>query len=144
MTNPAKLTSICPVFIANDVKATAKYYVEVLGFSYAHHFDKIENFATLYRDEIEIVVVQRQRGVIEANQVRYGAGYDAYIDPDTLEGVNLLYQEFKTKGVKLLDEPHITDYGSLEFSFEDCDGRIIGVGLIAQNETFFKESNFLS
>ncbi|HEX2996275.1 MAG TPA: VOC family protein [Anaerolineales bacterium] len=143
MTNKAKLVNVCPVFISDDVKATTEYYVDVLGFKYARHFDKADQFATLYRDEIEIVVVQKLKGSVESNTQRYGNGFDAYIDPETLEGVDILFREFQEKNVKIIANPHITDYGSYEFVFEDIDGRIIGVGLIANKNRYFENSNFL-
>ncbi len=143
MTNPVKLTNICPVFVSENVKRTTEYYVNVLGFKYAGHFDKAQPFAALYRDSIEIVVVQKQKGKVESNTKRYGNGFDAYIDPDTLEGVDVLFHEFREKQVKIIREPGITEYGSYEFVFEDIDGRTIGVGLIADQDRFFANSNYL-
>jgi uncharacterized glyoxalase superfamily protein PhnB len=115
----------------------------VLGFKYARHFDKTDRFATLYRDAIEIVVVQKQKGNIESNTKRYGNGFDAYIDTDTLAGVDLLFEEFRQNSVKIITSPRITDYGSYEFVFEDIDGRLIGIGLIADQEKYFENSNLL-
>ncbi len=143
MADHVKLTNICPVFVSEDVRRTTEYYVDVLGFKYASHFDKAAHFAALYRDAIEIVVVQKQRGSVESNQKRYGNGFDAYIDPDTLEGVDIIFYEFREKQVKIIVEPGITDYGSYEFVFEDIDGRVIGVGLIANKDKFFENSNYL-
>ncbi|HEX2954877.1 MAG TPA: VOC family protein [Bacillota bacterium] len=145
MSQPAyKFTNICPVFLSYDVKRTVRYYVEKLGFKFAEHYDKIENFATIYKDTIEIVIVQARQGIVEPNAKRYGNGYDAYIDTDNLDGVRLVYEEYKSKGVKILEKPHMTPYGSLEFTFEDIDGRIIGIGLIASKERYFENSNLLS
>ena len=138
-----RFANICPIFPSRDVKETVRYYVEKLGFKYAKHFDKIENFATVYKDAAEIVIVQAKQGAVEPNLKRYGNGYDAYIDTDTLEGVQSVFNEYKAKGVKILTEPHLTEYGSLEFTFEDIDGRIIGVGLISEKKVYFKESNYL-
>jgi predicted lactoylglutathione lyase len=143
MDNGVKLVNICPVFLANDVIKTTEYYVEKLGFKYAKHFDKNDNFAAVYRDSIEIIIIQKRKGQIESNTEKYGNGYDAYIDTDTLDGINVLFNEFKQKGVKIIKEPNITDYGSLEFVFEDIDGRNIGVGLISNNKLFFNDSNYL-
>ena len=144
MTQPTyKFSNICPIFVSPAVKRTVEYYVEILGFKYAEHYDKIENFATIYKDAVEIVIVQALHGEVESNTKRYGMGYDAYIDTDTLEGVRLVYEEYMAKGVKMLSEPHMTAYGSLEFTFEDIDGRIIGVGLIADKKTYFENSNYL-
>lgn len=138
-----RLVNICPVFLVNDVKRTVKYYSEQLGFKFAKHYDKIENFATIYRDSIEIVIVQAKFGEVESNQKRYGEGYDAYIDPDSVEGVDVLYREFSSKDVKIISEPKFTEYGSYEFVIEDIDGRLIGIGRIANNDTFFKSSNYI-
>ncbi len=143
MVNRAKLVNICPVFVSEDVRRTTEYYVNVLGFKYASHFDKADQFAALYCDSVEIVVVQKQKGTVESNQKRYGNGFDAYIDPDTLEGVDNLFHELQKKQVKIITEPRITDYGSYEFVFEDIDGRMIGIGLIANKNTFFANSNAL-
>jgi len=143
MTNAVKLTNICPVFISDDVKRTTEYYVNVLGFACAAHFDKTDNFATLYRDSVEIVVVQKKKGTIESNSKKYGNGFDAYIDTDTVEGVDLLYDEYLNKDVCMVKKPEMTDYGSYEFVIEDIDRRNIGFGLIANKEIYFKDSNYL-
>lgn len=136
-----KLTNLCPVFVSADVKKTVAYYVENLGFKYAAHYDKADKFATVYRDDIEFVIVQSKFGEIQSNTKRYGAGYDAYIDTDTVDGVDIVYEEFKAKGVSIVSEPRKTDYGSYEFVIEDIDGRLIGIGLIFSNQVFFKNSN---
>lgn len=138
----ARLCNLCPVFVSGDVRATVKFYTEKLGFHSAKHYDKIESFATIYRDDIEFVIVQARQGVVESNLRRYGAGYDAYIDPATIEGVDLIYAEFKSNGCKIVSAPQMTAYGSYEFVFEDIDGRQIGVGRIRDDETYFKDSDF--
>ena len=136
-----KLTNVCPVLVSEDIKKTVSFYVEKLGFNYAKHYDKIENFATLYRDSIELVVVQGKFGKMESNTKRYGTGYDVYIDPNTIEGVDIIYQEFLSKGVKVVQEPRRTEYGSYEFVIEDIDGRLIGIGLIFDNKVYFENSD---
>ncbi|MBL4937025.1 VOC family protein [Clostridium sp. YIM B02515] len=138
-----KLTNVCPVFISKDVKKTVEFYVEKLGFKFAEHYDKIDNFATIYRDSIEIVIVQTKFGQIQSNTKRYGAGYDAYIDTDTVDGIDIIYEEFVSKGVHILSKPRKTDYGSYEFVIEDIDGRLIGIGLIYSNQIYFENSNYL-
>lgn len=142
--NNVRLTNVCPVLISEDIKKTVDFYVEKLGFKYAKHYDKIENFATIYRDSIELIIVQAKFGKIDSNTKRHGSGYDIYINPDIIEGVDLLYQEFAAKGVKIAAEPRRTDYGAYEFVVEDIDGRFIGIGLIFDNETYFEDSDYLS
>ncbi|MBZ9635141.1 VOC family protein [Clostridium sp. FP1] len=136
-----KLANICPVLISEDIIKTVNFYVEKLGFKYAEHYDKIDNFATIYRDSIELVIVQSKFGKVESNAKIYGVGYDVYIDHDTIDGVNMIYQEFFSKGVKMVEEPRRTDYGSYEFVIEDIDGRLIGIGLIFDNKIYFENSD---
>jgi len=143
MTGTARLVNICPVFLTDNVEKTTDFYVNKLGFKYAKNFDKKDNFAAVYRDSIEIIIVKKKSGKVESNKEKYGNGYDAYIDTDTLDGINNLFEEFKQKNVKIIKEPCMTDYGSLEFVFEDIDGRNIGVGLIADKTIFFKDSNYI-
>ena len=136
-----KLTNVCPVFISEDVRKTVNFYVEKLGFKFATHYDKIDNFATIYRDSIEFVIVQSKFGKIESNTKRYGVGYDAYINTDTVGGVDIIYEEYISKDVKIVSNPGITDYGSYEFVIEDIDGRLIGIGLIYNNKIYFENSD---
>ena len=138
----ARFVNLCPVFITNDIRKTVQFYTEKLGFKSAKHYDKVENFATLYRDEIEFVIVQARHGEVSSNAQRYGAGFDAYIDTATPEGIEEIYEEYKAQGVKILAAPHQTDYGSYEFVFEDIDGRQIGVGRIFDPDTYFTDSDF--
>jgi len=135
-----RLTNACPVFVSRDVRKTVLFYVDRLGFTSATHYDKSVDFATVYRDSIELVIVQSKFGKPESNTKRYGAGYDAYIDTDTVGGVDLVYEEVLLKGVKIVSTPRKTDYGSYEFVFEDIDGRLIGIGLIHDNGVYFQNS----
>jgi catechol 2,3-dioxygenase-like lactoylglutathione lyase family enzyme len=143
MNSRAKLVNICPVFLTDDVVRTTDYYVNKLGFKYAKNYDTKDNFAAVYRDFIEIIIVQKKTGKIESNKEKYGNGYDAYIDTDTLEGITEIYEEFKQNEVIVLKEPYMTEYGSFEFVFEDIDGRNIGVGLISDKNLFFRDSNYV-
>jgi catechol 2,3-dioxygenase-like lactoylglutathione lyase family enzyme len=135
----ARLVNAVVVFIAPDARKTAKYYRDVLGFRVVEHFDKEESFAALYRDEIEIIVVQSRFGNVTPNQLRYGAGYDAYLDPEDPEDVDTLYTEWTQKGAKIVHLPRLTSYGCYEFVLEDIDGRRIGVGRIKDSNLFFRE-----
>lgn len=138
-----KLTNACPVLISEDIVKTVNFYVEKLGFKYAKHYDKIDNFATIYTDSIELVIVQSKFGKVESNAKRYGAGYDIYINPDTIGGVDDLYHEFLSNGVKIIEKPRKTYYGSYEFVVEDIDKRLIGIGLIYDNKIYFKNSDYI-
>ena len=139
----SRFVSLCPVFISQDIKKTVEFYTEKLGFKSAKHYDKTESFATLYRDDIEFVIIQaKPEEVIPATQEHSTGNDDAYIVTATPEGVDPIYEEFTAKGVKILSKPHVTDYGSYEFTIEDIDGRQIGIGRIFDKAVYFKDSDF--
>jgi catechol 2,3-dioxygenase-like lactoylglutathione lyase family enzyme len=138
------MNHICPVLITRDIRRTVEYYRNTLGFLYADHTDKQEKFIAVYRDSIEIIFVEGNKGTVESNYRRHGAGEDVYICPDSIEGVDLIYKEFDSKGVTIISKPTLKEYGSYEFQIEDIDGRIIGIGLIKEKEKFFSKSNLLS
>lgn len=125
------------VFISSDIVKTTEYYRDTMGFKIVEHFDGKEKFATLYRDDIEIIIVQSKHGKVQSNRQKYGVGYDIYIDPDTVEGVDLIYAELRDKGAKIISAPKMTEYGSYEFVVEDIDGRLIGIGRIKDRNRFF-------
>ncbi len=136
-----KLVNVCPVLVCNDVQRTTDFYVQTLGFNYAKHFDKAQQFSAIYKDQIELILVRRKKGIFESNQKRYGSGEDIYINPNSLDGVRALHVELKSKNLSRLSDLYMTDYGSLEFTFEDIDGRTIAVGLIADRKVFFGDSD---
>jgi predicted enzyme related to lactoylglutathione lyase len=120
-----------------DVARTAAWYRDVLGFGVVEHLEADDPFAAAYRDAVELVFVQTRTGVFEPNRVRYGAGYDVYIDPDTVAGVDEIYAEVVATGAKVIRPPTPIGYGSYEFLIEDVDGRWVCVGRVA-DRGFFK------
>jgi catechol 2,3-dioxygenase-like lactoylglutathione lyase family enzyme len=141
--NGSRFVSLCPVFISPDIQKTVEFYTEKLGFTSAKHYDHVENFATLYRDDIEFVIIQAKPGERPSTNHHHGTGHnDAYIVTATSEGIEPIYEELKAQGVKILSKPHKTDYGSYEFAIEDIDGRQIGIGRIFDKALYFKDSDF--
>lgn len=120
------------------MRRAASYYREVFSFTVVEHYDAEEAFAAIYRDDVEIVLVQAKRGEYQSNAVRYGAGFDIYLDPETVEGVDSMYEELKAKDARIVRERAMTPYGTYEFVVEDVDGRLIGIGRIRDQETFFR------
>ncbi len=140
MTGTARLVNAAAVFLTPDIRRTAAYYRDVFGFTVVEHYDADEAFAAIYRDDVEIILVQARHGDVQSNAARHGAGFDLYLDPDTVEGVDSIHEELKAKGARIAREPAMTAYGSYEFVVEDVDGRLIGIGRIRDRETFFRGS----
>jgi catechol 2,3-dioxygenase-like lactoylglutathione lyase family enzyme len=136
----AKLDNAAAVLVSPDVRRTADYYRDVFGFTLVEHFDADEPFAAAYRDNVEIVLVQAKRGEFAPNRARFGAGFDLYLSPGTVEGVDAIWAELKAKGARILREPAMTPYGSYEFVVHDVDGRLIGIGQIRDRDTFFRRA----
>jgi catechol 2,3-dioxygenase-like lactoylglutathione lyase family enzyme len=134
----AKLENAAAVLVTPDVRRTAAYYRDVFGFRVVEHYDADEAFAAVYRDNVEILLVQARHGEFAPNRVRFGAGFDLYLDPDTVEGVDAVYAELKAKGARVLHEPAVTPYGAYEFVVQDEDGRLIGIGHIRDRDRFFR------
>jgi catechol 2,3-dioxygenase-like lactoylglutathione lyase family enzyme len=132
----ARLLNAAAVFVTPDVRRTAGYYREVFGFRVVEHYDAEEPFATIYRDDVELVLVQARHGEVESNAVRYGAGFDVYLDPATVEEVDDMLEELRAKGAWIVREPAMTPYGSYEFEVQDIDGRILGIGRLRDDKTF--------
>lgn len=136
----SRFSNAAIVFVAPDARKTADYYRDVLDFRIVEHYDNAEPFASLYRDTVEIIVVQAKFGSVVSNTARYGAGYDAYLDPENVAGVDVLYAELQKKGAVIESPPAMTPYGSYEFVVEDIDGRRIGIGRIKDEGVFFKDA----
>jgi len=139
MAERARLDNVAAILVSPDLRRTAEYYRDVFGFELVEHYEAADAFATLYRDNVEIVVVQARFGEVESNTARYGAGYDVYLDPEDVAGVDALYAELKETGAQIVSEPAMTPYGSYEFVVEDVDGRLIGIGRVKDEDVFFKE-----
>ena len=118
-------TSHC-VFPTTDIQKTAEFYVEKLGFRRVDYLDAKEKHICLYRDEVEFILTQANTQRIFPNRELYGYGEDAYVITQSQQE---LQDEFEQKGVTIIHRLHKTDYGNLEFTIEDIDGRWICFGI---------------
>ena len=114
------------IFPAADIRKTAEYYVNKLGFRAVEYLDCREPHICLYLDKAEIILLQAGTDQIQPNRQLYGYGYDAYLYTDDQEA---LEKEFIEKGVKIVRPLGVTDYQNKEFVIEDIDGRWLAYGL---------------
>ncbi len=119
--------SAVPTFLVADVAATARWYVENLGFQIAGHFPNQEPYAyaSLERGAAEIMLLSLPGYQKPDLRGRRPAGlWDAYI---RTEGVNSLYRGFEGKPfieMPLIERP----YGDWEFEVLDPNGYLIVFG----------------
>lgn len=120
------LIGLSCIFSVPNIKKTAEYYKDCLGFSAIEYLNCEERHICLYRDKIEIILLQANIDKIIPNRKLYGYGYDAYLYEDNQED---LEQEFVSKGVKIIRSLNLTDYQNKEFAIEDVDGSWLAFGL---------------
>ena len=114
------------VFPTPDICKTAEFYEKKLGFRRVDYLDAMEKHICLYRDGVEFILTQSNGQRVIPNHELYGYGGDAYIIAVDQQA---LQDEFETKGVKILQRLHKTDYNNREFVIEDIDGRRIYFGI---------------
>ena len=122
-----RLSSSVPVFLVDDVNATAAWYREQLGFETAGIFPPTGQaaWASLQRDAAEIML-QRLKGYRKEDVYarRDGGVWNAYI---RLTGVAKFYETVKGKSFvrKALErEP----YGDWDFEIADLNGYVLVFG----------------
>lgn len=120
------LRGLSCIFPVPDIKKTAEYYVEKLGFRAVEYLECQEPHICLYRDDAEIILLQANTNQVLPNRTLYGYGFDAYLYTEDQE---LLEKEFVDKGVNFARRLNITDYQNKEFVIEDIDGRWLAFGL---------------
>ncbi|OMF12203.1 glyoxalase [Paenibacillus amylolyticus] len=114
------------VFPTLDMKRTAQFYEEKMGFRVVEYLDAAEPHICLYRDLTEIILTQSNGQKVVPNRELYGYGYDAYFITKNQEE---LQQELINADVKIVRDLNHTDYNNKEFVIEDVDGRWIAFGI---------------
>ncbi len=122
------------IFPVPDMKKTADFYVNVLGFSAVEYLNCEEPHICLYLDKTEIVLLQAETDSVLPNRELYGYGYDAYLYTNDQETVE---RDLIAKGVKVVRPFYVTDYQNREFVIEDIDGRWLAIGLKIIHETIY-------
>lgn len=114
------------IFPVPNIKKTEEFYVSCLGFRAIAYLECKQPHICLYKDDIELILLEANTDHVIPNRAQYGYGYDAYLytdDGKTLE------DELSSKGVKIIKSSNLTDYQNQEFVIEDCDGRWIAFGI---------------
>lgn len=121
-----KMYTTHPVFPTPNIKQTADFYVQNLGFNAVEYLNSKEPHICLYKDNIEIILTDSKGKKVVSNHELYGCGYDVYIIVDNQEE---LQKEFDSKELKIVKRISVTDYNNKELVLEDIDGRWLGFGI---------------
>ena len=97
-----------------------------MNFRAVEYLNCKEPHICLYKDDVEIILLQANVGEVLPNRKLYGYGYDAYLyTKDMVQ----LEKEFIKRGIKIIKRLNMTDYQNNEIVIEDCDGRWIAFGI---------------
>ena len=120
MSDPAKFTGLAPQLVVQDVIATAEFYRDKLGFEILGYFKDPPVYGLVRRDAAEVHFGKADGDKTQNNEaVRKGLGTDVYI---FVSDIKSLYEEFKARGVKIVEGPITRPYNCTEITIKDCNG----------------------
>ena len=114
--------TVAPVFIVDDVVATAGYYRDILGFAYDRLWGDPPRFCMVHRQGVTLMLSQLPvSGVMRPNRAVDPADetWDAYV---WVADADALHAELASKGAKITRGLCSQDYGCRDFDVEDCNG----------------------
>ena len=121
-----ELIKLVPNLMVDDVNKTVQYYEDVLDYILGMNFPEegAWDWALMKRDGIELMFQSKKTMVKELLPLKdktVGATVSLYI---TVDDVKAYYKMIKDK-VTIVQQLHPTEYGTEEFSFQDCNGYIL-------------------
>ena len=122
MTTPsaASLSGAATLFVVQDVLRSVAHYREVLGFHTEFTYGDTTFYAGVERDGVTIHLQA-------ADHTKRLPGHGAV--NVFVTDVDALYQEFKSRGAKILSEPKDYPYGMRNFDVNDLDGNQLCFGM---------------
>jgi len=118
-----KFTEGHPILNVKDVTVSLDYYCNALGFQDVFHWSQEDappwTFAQVRRGNFQMYLSQQAQG---------GPGMWIYLHLVSLDDLDALYQEYRTKAVKIIEPPIDKSWAMREMLIEDVDGHILRIG----------------
>src|SRR5262245_26569488 len=114
------LCGAATVCVVQDVLRSVAYYCDVLGFHTEFTYGRTTSYAGVERDG---VVIHLQSASETRRQPGHGAVNVFVTDVDAF------YQELKSRGARVLNEPKDYPYGMRDFDVNDLDGNQLCFGM---------------
>ena len=124
----SKLTSATTMLVVKDVKASAEFYRDKLGFTidfvFEENSDDAVPFAAARRDGYSVYFESYPSYKKDyANFVDVGVKCGIYFEVDDVDS---LYEELKERGVEFAWKPTTQDYGNRDMKiFDNCGYQVI-------------------
>lgn len=114
----AKTLAVFPQFRVENVRTTSEWYRDFLGFEIGEYFLEPPVFVHIRRDYIvfQIGLAHEQAAI---TRTATGLGCNAYIWTDNID---TLAEDYRSRGVKILEGPVNRQYACREILIEDCNG----------------------
>jgi catechol 2,3-dioxygenase-like lactoylglutathione lyase family enzyme len=119
--------NVAPYFLVQDVRATAEYYRDRLGFQFERFWGAGPSFTMVWRRGVTIMLGRLEGGPGMPNaKVADDVGvWDAYVWVDDADA---LYAEYKAAGVRIARDICDQPYNCRDFDVEDPNGYIVCFG----------------
>jgi len=101
------------LFVVQDVLRSVEHYRDVLGFRVDFTYGEPTFYAGVERDNVAIHL----QAASETKRLPGHGAINVFVT-----GVDTLYQELKSKGVRTMEEPADRPYGMRDFDINDLDG----------------------
>jgi uncharacterized glyoxalase superfamily protein PhnB len=118
----SQLEKCVPTLRVRDASAACGYFCDRLGFhkDWEHRFEPgLPLFVSVSRDGVSLHLSEHSGDGPVAVRV-----YVYVRDPQAL------FEELRSRGARIVAEPELQSYGTLEFSVEDLDGNRIRFGKV--------------
>ena len=119
-----KIKNLTLELMVDDVNRSIEFYQKILGFTtFVKVPDNNPFFVIMKNNSIQIMLYQRDKFVEEIpkfEKLKLGGSIVIYLE---VVEVKKTFQEIKDN-VKIIQKMHETNYGTLEFSFEDINSYV--------------------
>jgi catechol 2,3-dioxygenase-like lactoylglutathione lyase family enzyme len=117
----AKIIGIAPTIVVKDVKKTAEYYRDVLGFQILNLVSDPPVYGMVERDSFEVHFGKSDSDAINTNEsIRCESSEFVIWVPEIVA----FYEELKSRNAEIVQDIVQRSYGR-EFIIRDCDGHKI-------------------
>ena len=118
-----EFNDIAPHLIVTDMIASAEFYRDSLGFDFNRFWGEPPNFVILFRGSVQLMLSQDNT---KAPQPLQNGRFDAYIWLS--QGIDQLFDEYKQKGVEIIEPLEITFFQMQQFLIKDNNGYVLCFG----------------
>ena len=115
----AEFRRVVPDLPVREVAAAVRFWTDVLGFRVSFTRGQPPVYAVVGRDDVEVALHAERGPAHRAGHAR------CYVKVTNVEAA---YDEFRTRGAKVVQELSAHSYGLKDFVIADSDGNQIGVG----------------